>query len=135
MSAWNAAPPRVLFVDDEVTMSRATGRLLARMGFDVVTAESPLQALSLAHDEAVDVVVADINLPNFSGVELAHELRAAGLDAPILFISGDPSALTDAHAAGFPRTRSLAKPFTAAQLNEAIWEILAPQSTDAEERG
>ena len=125
MTTWNAAPPRVLFVDDEVTMSRATGRLLAKMGFDVIMAETPLEAMSLAHDEDVNVVVADIHLPSFSGVELAHELRASGLEAPILFISGDPAALDEAGAAGFARTRVLGKPFTAAQLNEAIWQILA----------
>lgn len=125
MSTWNAAPPRVLFVDDEVTMSRATGRLLARMGFDVVMAETPLEAMSVAHDEPVNVVVADIHLPSFSGVELAHELRASGLDAPILFISGDPNALDKANRAGFARATILPKPFTAAQLNAAIWATLA----------
>ena len=130
MSSWNAAPPRVLFVDDEVTMSRATGRLLARMGFDVLVAETPLEAMALAHDEDVDVVVADIHLPKFSGVELAHELRAAGLQAPILFISGDPGALTEAGSAGFARTRILAKPFTAAELNAAIWDTLAERSRE-----
>lgn len=130
MSSWHAAPPKVLYVDDEVTMSRATGRLLAKMGFDVVMAETPLEAMTLAHDEDVDVVVADIHLPKFSGVELAHELRASGLSAPILFISGDPNALTDAGAAGFDHTRVLAKPFTAAQLNTAIWEMLAGDSAD-----
>lgn len=124
MSAWFTVPPRILFVDDEVSMSRATGRLLARMGFDVVTAESPLAALTLAHDETIDVVVADIHLPNFSGVELAHELRAAGLRAPILFISGDANALTDAQAEGLDRTGILAKPFTAGQLNAVIWESI-----------
>ena len=124
MSTWNAAPPKVLFVDDEVTMSRATGRLLARMGFDVVIADSPLEAMSLAHDEDVSVVVVDIHLPKFSGIELVHELRASGLEAPIIFISGDPGALRDA-GASFPRTRVLAKPFTAAELNAAIWETLS----------
>lgn len=128
MTTWNSAPPRVLFVDDEVTTSRATGRLLAKMGFDVIMAETPLEAMSLAHDEEVNVVVADIHLPSFSGVELAHELRASGLEAPILFISGDPAALEDAFAAGFARARVLAKPFTAAQLNEAIWQTLADRS-------
>lgn len=125
MSTWNAAPPKVLFVDDEVSMSRATGRLLARMGFDVVIAETPLEAMSLAHDEEVSVVVVDIHLPKFDGIELVHELRASGLEVPIIFISGDPGALRDADMAGFPRTRVLAKPFTAAQLNAAIWETLS----------
>ena len=125
MSAWNAGPPKVLFVDDEVTMSRATGRLLARMGFEVIIAETPLEAMTLAHDEDVDVVVADIHLPNFSGLELAHELRATGLMAPILFISGDSRALGDAGKAGVDRTNLLAKPFTAAQLNAAIWDTLS----------
>jgi DNA-binding response OmpR family regulator len=105
-------------------MSRATGRLLARMGFDVTTADTPLAAMSLAHDEATDIVVIDIHLPSFSGVELAHELRAAGLTVPILFISGDVKALDDAVEAGLPQTRVLAKPFTAPVLNSAIWEAI-----------
>lgn len=128
MTAWFTVPPRVLFVDDEVSMSRATGRLLARMGFEVVTADSPLAALTLAHDESIDVVVADIHLPNFSGMELAHELRATGLRAPILFISGDSNALSDAQAAGIERTRVLPKPFTAAELNAVIWEIITGEN-------
>jgi DNA-binding response OmpR family regulator len=132
VSSWNAAPPRVLYVDDEVTASRVTGRLLARMGFEVVMAETPLEAMSLAHDEEVAVVVVDIHLPKFSGVELAHELRASGVVAPILFVSGDPNALDDAGRAGFARTRMLAKPFTAAELNAAIWQALSIEGQSAQ---
>ena len=101
-------------------LARAGSRMLQRMGFDVVTVNNPLEALDAAHKAPVDVVVLDVNLPNFSGVELGHELRANGVDVPILFISGDPASLDDARAAGFPRMTAIAKPYTAEHLRSAV---------------
>lgn len=102
--------------------------MLAKLGFEVVTASTPLEALAAAHSAPVDVVVLDIHLPSFDGVELGHELRANGVDVPFLFISGDPKALDEARAADFPRMSTLAKPYTAEQLKAAVSSALATGS-------
>lgn len=121
---WDKPPVRVLLVEDDPNVSDLTGELLRRMGFSVAMTDEPLTALAATHDEPVNLVVADIHLPKFSGLELAHELRANGVQVPILFISGDAKALEEARAAGLERTGVLAKPYTVADLNRSIWETL-----------
>lgn len=121
---WDTPPVRVLLVEDDPSVSDMTGELLKRMGFAVATTDEPLTALAATHDEPVNLVLADIHLPKFSGLELAHELRANGIQVPILFISGDAKALEEAQAAGLERTAVLAKPYTVAELNRSIWDTL-----------
>ncbi len=121
---WDTPPVRVLLVEDDPNVSDMTGELLQRMGFAVATTDEPLAALATTHDEPVNLVVADIHLPKFSGLELARELRANGIQVPILFISGDHLALEEAQAAGLERTGVLAKPYTVAELNRSVWSTL-----------
>jgi DNA-binding response OmpR family regulator len=122
--SWDKPPVRVLIVEDDPDVSDMTGELLKRLGFAVASTDEPLAALAATHDEPINLVVADIHLPKFSGLELARELRANGIEVPILFVSGDVAALDEALAAGLERTGVLAKPYTVTELNRSVWETL-----------
>lgn len=132
--SWDTPPIRVLLVEDDPSVSDMTGELLKRMGFAVATTDEPLAALATTHDEPVNLVMADIHLPKFSGLELAHELRANGIHVPILFVSGDHKALEEAAAAGIERTGVLAKPYTVADLNRSIWDTLRGQESTGDNK-
>lgn len=121
---WETPPVRVLLVEDDPSVSDMTGAMLRQMGFAVATTDEPLAALAATHDQPVNLILADLHLPKFSGLELAHELRANGIHVPILFVSGDVKALEEARAAGLERTGVLAKPYTPAELNRSIWDTL-----------
>ncbi len=67
--------PRVLVVDDDQGVLSAVRRLLARSGFEVITAQGPMQAISVLREKEVAVVVSDQMMPGMPGIELLTLIR------------------------------------------------------------
>jgi DNA-binding NarL/FixJ family response regulator len=79
--------PRVLVADDHPALLEATVALL-KPQFDVVgTATDGATLVSEAFRLCPDVIVADITMPVFSGINAAHQLRESGLSAKIVFLA------------------------------------------------
>jgi DNA-binding response OmpR family regulator len=73
--------PKILVVDDEENLLRSVAKTLFRQGFDVETAEGNVSAFELVQEtlndnEPFDLVILDLNMPDFSG----HESKYAGLE-------------------------------------------------------
>lgn len=67
---------RVLIVDDDPMIRRAIAKVLARDGFDVMTADDALPALRVAELNRPDIVVVDFNMPT-CGLEVVRRLKAS----------------------------------------------------------
>ena len=83
--------PHILLVDAEVPIVDAVAICLRYEGFEVRTAGSGAQAIGTAKKQPPDLVVLDVLLPDFDGVEVARRLRATGVVAPILFLTARDS--------------------------------------------
>ncbi|MFN8524414.1 MAG: response regulator [Chloroflexota bacterium] len=84
------ASERILFVDDEEQIRRLLTSFLGRRGYQVTTAEDGAQALRLLEQqEAPNLIITDVNMPNVDGVELTRRLRADArfADLPIIMLS------------------------------------------------
>ena len=79
--------PRVLLVEDEGAVRELLSSALERNGFDVVTAGSAEEALTLA-SPAFQILLSDISLPGMSGVQLARQLRRSLPSLRVLLMSG-----------------------------------------------
>jgi PAS domain S-box-containing protein len=95
---------RVLYVDDDEVLTVVTSALLERWGCNVTTTNSASQAMSALREAAkdFDVVVSDVNMPGWSGLDLAHEVGAVRPDLPVILTSGyvTEDLQRAAHAAG-----------------------------------
>ena len=80
-------PIRALVVDDESSISDLVALALRYEKFEVRTAASGQQAVAAASDFDPDVIVLDIMLPDFDGLEVMKRIRAAGTDVPVLFLT------------------------------------------------
>jgi DNA-binding NarL/FixJ family response regulator len=79
---------RVVVGDADTKVRTATTRLLQRVGFDVLEAETGTDALELARTEQPSAVVLDVALPDISGYQVCHILRREfGPTLPILLLS------------------------------------------------
>lgn len=114
---------RVLLVDDEAIVRRATAVSLRRAGYEVVDVSSALDALRvLATDRAFDLVISDHMMRGMTGADFANELTVGGHQIPILLISGDVSAVPESLS---PLIRAtLPKPYDANQLVRAVDRVL-----------
>lgn len=67
---------RILVVDDFTTMRKIAKRLLQSLGFtNIAEAGDGLEALDALHNDRVDLVLSDCNMPNMNGIELLTRLR------------------------------------------------------------
>ena len=77
----------MLVVDDEPTLTDLLSMALRYEGWDVRTAPDGLSAVRAAREFRPDAVVLDIMLPDLSGLEVLHRLRADATDVPVLFLT------------------------------------------------
>ena len=86
----SAATPRVLVVDDDVTILRMYDEILSREGYQVVTAASCADAIRTmdAIKGDVDVMLVDLGLPDGDGAELARTLASKHGTKPTMYVSG-----------------------------------------------
>jgi len=80
-------PVRVLIVDDEPAISELVSMALRYEKFDVRTAATGGQAVSEAAEFQPDVIVLDIMLPDFDGIEVMRRIRVDHPGIPVLFLT------------------------------------------------
>jgi PAS domain S-box-containing protein len=115
---------RVLLVDDEEPVRRIAARILARHGYEVVTPDSPAEALALVSpgaENGFDLLVTDVVMPHMSGTDLAARAREVHPGLKVLFMSGYSERAGEAAANGV----FLSKPFDEQSLLEKVREALA----------
>ena len=124
--------PRLLLIDDEPTIRSALSRYFTRRGWSVAEAENGAVALDLLHAAAsgtvaFDVIVSDLKMPGFSGIELHDRLaiEQPELLRRLIFSTGDVAS--DEAAAFVSRTRCmvLQKPFELGELAEVVERVRA----------
>jgi two-component system OmpR family response regulator len=83
----DGSPVRVAVVDDEQMLTDLLSMALRMEGWDVKTAASGLEALTLARDFAPDAMVLDIMMPDLDGMGVLQRLRQSGNEVPVLFLT------------------------------------------------
>lgn len=78
---------RVLVIDDDPGTLEGFAGVLASEGFVVDTASSGQAGLVLAESTPFDVILADLRLPDLTGVEVLRHLRHAGVDTPCIIVT------------------------------------------------
>jgi two-component system, cell cycle sensor histidine kinase and response regulator CckA len=116
----------ILLVDDDSGLRRSTRRLLTSLGYRVLAAPSGAAALDLveAHEEAIHLLLTDVVMPGMGGPELAQRLRQARPDTAVLFFSGYDGASPIDGETLEGLGALLLKPFTCAELADAVREAL-----------
>ncbi|HTK57074.1 MAG TPA: PAS domain S-box protein [Gemmatimonadales bacterium] len=115
---------RVLFLDDEPSLSRLGARRLEALGYEVTALTSPEQALQRLADQEFDLVVTDYTMPKVTGLDLAKRLRGDGRKLPIILLSGVASGLDPDTIAEAGVSLLIAKPVGIAELATAIRQLL-----------
>ncbi|MEQ9797328.1 response regulator [Parvibaculum sp.] len=119
-----AATPKklsVLLCEDDVLIRMSTTEMLESAGMKVIESGSGAEALAAIEAEVPDVLIADVGLPDMTGVELAERVRDISAGLPIIFATGHsdvPGAET------MPRTAIVTKPYDMGKLQGSIDALL-----------
>jgi FixJ family two-component response regulator len=103
-------------IDDDASVRAATNNLLSSHGYMVRTFASAEDFLQSVYPDDFSCVVADVQMPGMSGLDLLKHVRTRGNDVPFIFITAFPDESVRARALKVGAICFLAKPFTGSVL-------------------
>ena len=119
----------VLLVEDDLAVAALTTQVLEALGLSVTHVKSGDEALAeLPRSRDVDVVLTDVMMPGMNGVDLAHAIRKAWPQFPVLLTTGYVEAARAAMAEGF---EVLVKPYSPDALASALRAQLPVRTASA----
>ena len=116
----------MLIADDSETILLLLRTRLEMEGYEVVTAEDGVEVIeAIQNGPPPDILLLDAMMPRKSGIDALRELRAGGVDTPVLIVSAhqdemDAGAPTDVEVSGY-----ITKPIDFDQLFARIAELTA----------
>jgi FixJ family two-component response regulator len=128
------AQSTVYLVDDDVSILRATARVLSASGFQVRPFHSPLDFLAQALPDEPGCIVLDLQMPGLTGLELQERLRKVGAVLPIIFLTDHGGIPESVQAMRQGAEDFLPKSVLREQLLEAIRRAIARYAAGREER-
>jgi two-component system, OmpR family, response regulator RegX3 len=114
---------RVLVVEDEESWSDALTSMLRRDGFEVAVAGTGPLALAEFDHNGADLVLLDLMLPQMSGIEVCHELRARG-NVPIIIVSALDSEIDRVVGLEIGADDYVTKPYSVRELLARVRTVL-----------
>ncbi len=116
----------VLLVEDEAAILRVTRRMLEKMGYIVLAAGTPGEAIRLAesHPTEIQLLMTDVVMPEMNGRDLAKQLLSRSPGLKRLFMSGYTADVIAHHGVLSDGVNFLQKPFSRADLDAAVRQAL-----------
>ena len=117
---------KILVVDDSSVMRKLVTRSIRQAGYGeatIVEAEDGAHALTVVDEERPDIILADWNMPNLTGLEMLHALRAKGDRTRVGFITSESSAEIRSAAQMGGASFFLSKPIDPAKLEIALQAV------------
>ena len=115
---------KILVADDEPSIREILSIQLARMGFEVVTAEDGLEAVAAYEAQRPDLVLLDVMMPRLNGLNACQQIRTlekkSGRRVPILFLTARDSTHDKTSAALSGGDEFISKPVSLQELRERV---------------
>lgn len=121
--------PTVMVVDDSLTVRKITGRLLAREGYQVLTAKDGVDGLEQLLDVVPDVLLVDIEMPRMDGFDFTRNVRADARlkNIPIIMITSRTADKHRNYALEIGVNQYLGKPYQEDELLGLVAEYVKQQ--------
>lgn len=114
----------ILHIEDDDLMRRSVARMLAAEEMRVRSAIYGEEGIAYAREEAFDLIVLDLQLPDMSGLEVIAQLRREQIDTPIIVLSGNGFVAVKVKALGFGADDYMVKPFHKDELVARIQAVV-----------
>ena len=116
----------LLLVEDEAMLLNINSEILEQLGYTVLTAATPAEALKIAghHREKIDLLITDVIMPEMNGRDLADKISVLHPGIRLLFMSGYTASVIAHHGVLEDGVHFLQKPFSLNDLAEKVKETL-----------
>ena len=116
-------PPKILLVDDELSVQKLLAFPLRREGYDVVSALDGQEALDRLNDTAFDLVVLDLMLPNVDGFEVCRQVRSRS-SVPIIMLTAKTEEIDKVLGLELGADDYITKPFSVREFRSRVKAVL-----------
>jgi twitching motility two-component system response regulator PilG len=118
----STAAAKVMVIDDSQTIRRTAETLLAREGYQVITAQDGFEALAMIADHAPDIIFIDIMMPRLDGYQACALIKGNPKFArtPVIMLSSKDGLFDRARGRIVGSDEYLTKPFTKDELLGAV---------------
>jgi len=125
-SALRGRGETILLVDDEAEVLTIGKDVLESLGYHVLTATDGLEAIDMytAHRDEIDLLILDVVMPNMGGVPALQQIQELNPDVKALFATGYDKNNTLVQDGHISPDMMISKPYSIAQLSQAIRAIL-----------
>jgi two-component system response regulator AtoC len=115
---------RVLLVDDEINMAKTQAKILQRKGYIVETAGNGREALRLLDDAPFDVMITDLKMPVFDGMQLLRAMNVKERGCAVIVLTGHGTIESAVEAMRCGATDYLTKPCNPDELLLKVDKLL-----------
>ena len=117
----------ILLVEDELAIMRLGAKMLSDLGYSVLSANSPEEAIGLAdkYQGRIDLLLTDIIMPGMNGHDLSEQLLKSNVEMKCLFMSGYTSDVMAGRGNLDKSACFMQKPFSMATLSAKVREALS----------
>ena len=123
------AARRILLVEDEPSLVLTLSDRLLSEGFQVETAGDGEEGLARALDGSFDLILLDVMLPGRDGFEVCRELRARGVQVPIVMLTARDQVVDRVVGLKLGADDYVTKPFEMIELLDKVWGYDAMPTT------
>jgi len=109
-------PPKILYVEDDKTLSFITKENLERKGYSITFCEDGEQALKMFKSDSFDLCLLDVMIPKIDGFTVAKEIRTINKDIPLIFLTAKSLQEDKIHGLMIGADDYLVKPFSIEEL-------------------
>jgi len=118
----------ILLVEDEPAILKMVGRMLERLGYTVLSASSPGEAIRLSNEygSSIHLLMTDVIMPEMNGRDLADRLLSVNPNLKRLYMSGYTADLVAPRGVLEDGVQFIQKPFSKTDLADKIRRVLKP---------
>lgn len=117
---------KIIFIDDEKDLVEIGGRLLASLGYQVVSTTSSLEALEIfrADPPGFDLVISDQTMPHLTGLQLAGQLKQIRPNLPVILCTGFSENIDEMNFKSQGISDFLMKPISRKEMARVVRKVL-----------
>lgn len=120
---------KILVIDDEELIIKSLSKLLEKNGYEVFIIKSGQDAIAIAEEEYVDLIISDIRMPGMNGIEVIKNILGiyTQKESPVpavIFITGYADKKVEKEARDLNPAAYIYKPFDISTLVKKINEVL-----------
>lgn len=116
--------PRILVVDDEPSIRHLLRKALNEEQYEVETADTAIEALSMLEDAPFDLAIVDLMMPDVHGLDLAEAIRMLDPGTPVILMTAYGTIAFESIASHPAISHYLHKPFALDRLFELVQQAL-----------